>query len=267
MYPFIKQEFKLHKKGIQMQREDKIQQILSAYNNGMPIKKIDPVGGGSSVRILLKGGNPTERKVNQMYLNVMTYKKQVMKDVKLNLALAPSASLTVLQKRQLLIDAVLSGIPKSTINPKSHGASMARLLEGKPVWPKTLERMYSNLLDYAGYNEDQSNREEAFYKQKIKLLEETLLSVIEQMQVLETQVGLLQSQLSSLNHLPKPNENAARKICGLTVIQKTDRVKGRAYKRWYAIDNRASKRRFIYIGKDLSKAKDKIQKALKKGAQ
>lgn len=250
-----------------MQRGDKIQQILSVYNSGMPINKIDPIGGGSSVRTLLKGGNPTDRKVNQMYLNVVAYRKQTMKDVKLNLALAPSASLTVFQKRQILIDAALSGIPKSTINPKSHGASVTRLLEGKPVWPKTLERMYSNLLDYAGYNEDQSDTGESFYKQKIQLLEETLLSVVDQMQVLETQMGLLQSQLNSLNHLPKPNESSARKICGLTVIQKTDRVKGRAYKRWYAIDNRTSKRRFIYIGKDLSKAKDKIQKALKKGSQ
>ena len=47
-------------------------------------------------------------------------------------------------------------------------------------------------------------------------------------------------------------------VLGLTITLKTDIIKGKKYKRWYAIFKDNNKRRLIYIGKDRTKAQEKI---------
>lgn len=246
-----------------MNIEDKIQQILNAYKSGMQKKKIDPTGNGSSVKTLLKGGKPTVRKIEQMYINVLTHQKQEVKANELSLSLAPSESLNRYQKEAILIQAIQAGIPKDKINPTSHGGSIKRLLEGKRLRAQTINDMYRNLLDHLGYSDNSSDSsEEQFYKQKIKSLEMIVLSLTTQIQTLESQLQSLQTQFKSFSHLPQPDSKAVRKISGLTIIQKTDIVKGRSYKRWYAIYKKDRKRHFLYIGKDLANAQQKIKSAL-----
>lgn len=240
-----------------MDRKDKIQKILDAYKSGMSKKNIDPKGNGSSLNTLLGGGNPTQRKVDEMYINVLC-RKEVIDVKELKLSLAPSESLTQNEKQELLIKATKAGIKKSKINPKTNGGSLTRLMQGKTLWPSVVDRLYENLLKILDYNLSK----EDFREQKTKSLESIVISLMGQVQDLQSQVESIQSQLKSLNHIPKPNEKTTRKICGLPLLQKEDRVKGYKYKRWYAAYKHNGKRHLIYIGKDLSKAKERIEKGI-----
>ena len=106
--------------------------------------------------------------------------------------------------------------------------------------------------------EDYNLSENEFREQKTKSLETIVISLMGQVQTPQSQIESLQSQINALSHIPKPNEKSVKKIYGLTIIQKEDRVKGYRYKRWYAIYKKNGKRHFLYIGKDLSKTKERI---------
>lgn len=242
--------------------QDKILQIINACNTGMPKKHIDPIGAGSSVRTLLQGGKPTDRKIDEMYANVIAYQQQQLRTYKINLALAPKDSLTTQQKEHLVIQAVNAGIPKDKLNPSSHGSSINRLLQGKKIQAKTVDAMYQNLLAHLGYYDGDAFSEQKFYAHKVKCLEATIVNLVDQVQELQSKVQSLQSLCQSFTQLPQPDVRCPRKICGLTIIQKTDRVKGYAYKRWYALYKQGKKRHLIYIGNDLANAQAKIQLAL-----
>lgn len=245
---------------------EKIHAIVNALNGGMPKNKIDRIGNGGAVRTILKGGRPEERKIEEMYANVVVYQEKKVERSQFKIKVPPKADLTRQEKEQVLIDAMKNGIPKSTLDKKCKGASAARLQQGARVRLSKIDTMYDNLLSFLGYasqqtKEGQGAGHENYLKEKVRTLEMMVSSLFEQTTALKAQVQTLQAQQQSFSHLPQPKKKT-RTILGISIVQKTDKVRGKAYKRWYGTYRANGKQRWIYIGNDLSLAQQKISAAL-----
>lgn len=92
---------------------------------------------------------------------------------------------------------------------------------------------------------------------KVRILEQD-----KQIATLQEKVRILEQTVVELSGMV--NQRTPLKVLGLTVTQKLDIVKGRRYRRWYAIYRENGTRRLIYIGKDINRAEEKIQAWLEK---
>ena len=90
---------------------------------------------------------------------------------------------------------------------------------------------------------------------KVKSLEILISSLLGRVASLEAGMQKLQKDLDQ----KKESNKKPPKILGVSLLRKTDVVHGQKYSRWYGLYNLNGKRCFIYIGKDVSKAKAKIQ--------
>lgn len=241
-------------------RLKKLEVILEAANSGMPHNAINPIGNGGSIRRLLKGGTPKPEKIDEMYNNVIDYQqKQLLEKKEQFIILNPHEQRTDEEKKALILQAVESGILKSKIDPKGWGKSINRLIAGQGVLPVTLDMMYSNLLAILGYT-DASSVPELSAKQsysnlqnQISSLQNVVTSLVDKVNLLETAISVLQTQLGS------HEKHTPHRVLGTSLILKEDRVKGKKYRRWYALyTDRHNRRRWIYVGSNVSKAKDKI---------
>ena len=242
------------------QRMKKIQVILQADHSGMPHSVIDPVGGGNSVRRLLNGSHPTSRKVDEMYENILRFQqKQLAQPEPLFLALQPPDSPNNEQKSAFILQAVGAGIMRSHIDSAGAGKSIRRLENGQGVKQETLDLMYSKLLQLLGYVDSPEN-EQPLNSNKIKILSAHISSLQSLVSSLFEKVGSLETSLSVIQtHIQSVPKRTSMKILGATIMQKKNKVGGRSYRRWYGLYvDVHSKRRWIYIGMDLSKAKQKI---------
>jgi hypothetical protein len=144
-----------------------------------------------------------------------------------------------------------------------------RLLEGKDVLQVTLDMMYSNLLSIMGYSQDSSDSSDsssssnpalgarqsyAYLQNQFSSLQNIVTSLVEEVHTLQTAVSVLQAELGS-----SKNKNTPHKILGTSLMLKDDLVRGKKYRRWYALYlDVHNKRRWIYIGANVSNAKQKI---------
>ncbi len=240
-------------------RLDKIQAIIAAANSGISPTVIDPVGNGGAIRRLLNGSTATPKKVDQMYDNVLRYQqKQILQNKPLVLRLKPENNPDNKQKISFLLEAVDSGISKTEIDPT--GKAIRRLEKGLAVKQKTLDLMYCKILHILGYSDSQPDSLPASiyknyfaaYSQQISSLQNLVVSLFEKVNILEASIHVLQ------NHV-QPSKKKSIKILGATLMQKASRVKGRRYRCWHGLYlDVNNKRRWIYIGADLSEAKNKI---------
>ncbi len=237
----------------------KLKVILEAANSGVPLNIIDPLGGGSSVRRLLHGGNPSSEKTDRMYDNVLNYQqKQLLQTKEQFIILNPHDNPDNEGKKSLILQAVSSGIQKCKIDTAGGGKSISRLQKGKGVLQVTLDMMYSNLLSLMGYSQDSSSATVSARQSQTSLqiqlngLQNIVAAMADKIKLLETAVSVLQN-------IARPQSNTPDKILGTTLILKDDIIRGKKYRRWYALftDN-LSKRHWIYIGNNVDKAKDKI---------
>lgn len=245
--------------------ENKIQKILEACKQGMRKKDIDPQGNGAAVRSLERGQKVTEAKLNQMYNNVLAHQKDPASAGYFKLKLNPDAELTTEEKREIIKEAVTNGVSKSRIEGSSHGV-INRLLSDRKMRQATIDRLHNNLLEIFGYNiKLECSQEQAqSAPERIRSLEVYTVSLLEHIKRLEGEVKRLDSVVQKLTQTTTHSPKSPRKISGLTVTQKTSKTHGKTYRRWYAIAKKDGKRKMIYIGKDLSKAKEKIKKGLER---
>lgn len=240
----------------------KIKAIIEASHSGIPNNAIDPIGNGRSIRRLLKGGNCTPQKIDQMYNYLLDYQqRKILEKKKQFIILDPHDNPDNDKKKDLILQAIASGIQKCRID-NSGGKAINRLLEGKDVLQVTLDMMYSNLLSFMGYSQDSPDSLSApgarqsfsYFQNQISSLQNIVSSLVEDMDILKKAIFVLQKQIGS-----SQNKNTPHKILGATLMLKDDIIKGKKYRRWYALYLDAhNKRRWIYIGSDVSHAKQKI---------
>ncbi len=245
-------------------RINKIKIILESANAGVPHNVIDPLGSGNSIRRLLNAGNCTPQKIDQMYNNILDYQQRQLLEKKQQFVLLnPHDNPDNDQKKALILQAVSSGIQKCRID-NSGGKAINRLLEGQDVLQVTLDMMYSNLLSLMGYSQDSSDSSSnsalgarqsyAYLQNQISSLQNVVASLLESLHTLQTAVSVLQAESGS-----SKIKNAPHKILGTTLMLKDDLVRGKKYRRWYALYlDIHNKRRWIYIGSNVSNAKPKI---------
>ena len=241
-------------------RLKKLEVILEAANSGIPHNTINPIGNGGSVRCLLKGGTPKPETIDNMYNNIIDYQqKQLLEKREQFIILNPHEQRTDDEKKALILEAIESGIQKSRIDPKGWGKSINRLIAGQGVLPLTLDMMYSNLLAVLGYTDACSvpdltaKQSYSNLQNQITSLQNVVTSLVDKVNLLETAISVLQTQLGS------HEKHTPHRVLGTSLILKEDRVKGKKYRRWYALyTDRQNRRRWIYVGSNVSKAKDKI---------
>lgn len=241
-------------------RLKKLEVILAAAHAGVPHSVINPVGNGGSIRRLLKGGSAKPEKIDKMYNHVIDYQqKQLLQKKEQFVILNPYQQRTDEEKKDLILKAVESGIQKSKIDPKGWGKSINRLSSGQGVLPVTLDMMYSNLLAVLGYTDGSSGstltatQSYTNLQNQISSLQNVVTSLVDEVNLLKTAISVLQTELGT--HQKK----TPHRVLGTTLMLKDDRVKGKVYRRWYALyTDRHNRRRWIYVGSNVSKAKDKI---------
>lgn len=247
-------------------RLKKRQVILEAANAGISHNAIDPSGNGGSVRRLLKGCACKPEKIDQMYDAVLAYQQlQLGQSKERFVMLDPNDNPDNERKKALIIQAVASGIQKCKIDTAGCGKAINRLLAGKGVVQITLDMMYANLLALMGYSSpaaDSSGSADAHpsprqsyasLQNQINSLQNIISALADKVHLLETAVGVLKEELQpDRKHTPD-------KILGTTIMLKDDLVRGKKYRRWYALYTDAQgHRRWIYIGTDVQQAKEKI---------
>lgn len=244
-----------------MTLEEKKQEILRAANSAeIPFRRIDIKGGGNSVRRLLEGSQPTPQKLEEMYANLLAYRQfDLQQKTQQQLNLSPDPHLTFQQKKDLILEAHQKGIPQARLDPQG-GKAVTRLKQGKNVSEQKLDDMYLNLLQVAGHRVENSSISDDCPScnrllQKASSLEHLISSLFDRISSLEVGVEKLQKELDQKKSLP----SKTTKILGVSLVRKTDVIRGKKYPRWYGLHKHHGKRCWIYIGNDLSKAKSKIQ--------
>ena len=275
---------------------EKVEEIKKAVQSGLPKRTIDMKGNGVKVRLLLKGKRVSEECIEELYSNLLKYRENPC-EARVRLEKYSNSHPEVPQKEKVkaIRKAIKSGTKKNDLDPFGGGDAVRKLEKGKGVGSGKINEMYANLLfqkkgaskpaperstkggkerkSTAGNGQASKKRlakEKASGKSsggkmpstsdeclKTKFLEqkEQIATLLEKVRILEEKVGELSVAV---------NPRTPLKVLGLTVTQKLDIVKGKKYRRWYAIYRANGTRQWIYVGKDVSKAEEKIQSWLEK---
>lgn len=163
------------------------------------------------------------------------------------------------EKRLLLREAMLAGVPKKKLDIKGKGYSARRLLRGGGNTEKKIDEMYENLLAFRNNGGRKTNAPcKEGIEHRVKEQEQEIAALKKRVESLEKVIK--QTQETEKNKKKKQT----RKVLGIPITQKTDVVGGRKYVRWYGYTKLNGKRRWIYIGKDLCLAETKIKTWLEK---
>lgn len=244
-----------------MTLEEKVQELIRSANSGVPARRIDIKGSGNSLRRLLCGSKLGAKKIEEMYANLLVYRQfELEQKTQQQLNISADPSLSTDEKRTLILEAVEKGIPKGRIDPKGGGKGVTRLQQSRSVCDQKLDEMYLNLLSFAGHRIQNHSISPSCSScdrllEKVNSLESVISSLFDRIVSFESGIEKLQQQLDQKKSLlSKPS-----KILGVPLLRKTDVIHGKKYCRWYGLYSDNGKRSWIYIGKDVSKAKDKIQ--------
>lgn len=283
-----------------MTLKEKVKEIKKAVKSGLPKRRIDVEGNGANVRKLLKGEKVSEERIEKIYANLLEYRKNPH-DRKARQEKYRNSHPEVSQKEKVkaIRKAVKSGTAKDQLDPFGGGDAIRKLESAKAVGPAKINEMYANLLSLEesksrkasqktskgrkkrvvttgkgekspkkrqkkdkarDRNSPQANSSAGDEQLKVRVLEQDA-----QIATLQEKVRILEQKVSELSGAVNPR--TPLKVLGLTVTQKLDKVKGKGYRRWYAIYRENGTRRLIYIGKDVDKAEEKIQSWLEKNGR
>jgi hypothetical protein len=254
--------FYLIRKELSMNINQKIEEILLWCKLGVPRNKIDKKSKGNAVRALIKkSSSVSENKIHEMYENILPYKRgelQVKKIIKIELKTENNGSYE--DKKRDIIKALSQGVPKHTIDKKGHGGACDRLLKGRFIREKKMNEMYNNLIEIS--KSDKAEEKQLF---TVDQSEKKILSLTKQINVMVEENKTMKKEIEKLKKKSlKLKENRGHRVLGIAVMIKTDIIKGKKYKRWYGCYRKNRKQKWIYIGVEFSKAKEKIQNHFKK---
>lgn len=273
-----------------MTLEEKVEEIKKAVQSGVAKRRIDVKGNGVNMRKVLKGKKVSEQCIEEMYANLLKYRENPGAS-KVRREKYRNASPEVSQKEKVkaIRKAVKSGVKKNDLDPFGGGDAIRKLEKGKAVGLAKINEMYANLLSQKQWgtqtasptkgkgrkkrvtmsgkqspekrpgkdNAPGSNATVEIPARGDEHVKNRALEQNEQIDALVQKVRILEEKVGELSGTVKPR--TPLKVLGLTVTPKVDIVKGRKYRRWYAIYRENGTRRWIYIGKDVKKAEEKIQ--------
>jgi hypothetical protein len=265
-----------------MTTAEKVQEIKKAVKSGIPKRRIDVKGNGVIAYNLLQGKNVSDACIDEMYANLLEYhaNPEIVKTRRSQyFNMHPDVSQK--KKIQAIRNAVKKGAVKFHLDPFGGGSAVRKLEQGLSVSSAKINEMYANLLSLGNQavpksptnncaeivNDKASSKKRPERKAKAKTSSTAgknnksaavkrsgpngqIATLLEKIRILEDRVSELSEALKAKTPL---------KVKGLTVTQKLDKVKGKGYRRWYAIYRENGIRRWIYIGKDVNQAEEKIQ--------
>jgi len=238
--------------------EEKVQEIIRATNSGVPLNRIDIKGHGGAARRILQGSKVGVQKIEEMYANLLAFSELgTQKKAQATGNIPPAPSVSREQKIELILESVKKGILKTHLDPKGHGKGIDRLQQGGKVSDNKLDEMYRNFLAVNGQRAEKHSATDDWdcLVRKVKSQEILVSSLLDRIASLEAGMQKLQKDLNQ----KKESDKKPPKILGVSLLRKTDVVHGQKYSRWYGLYKLNGKRCFIYIGKDVSKAKAKIE--------
>ena len=223
----------------------KIEEIKEAVKSGIAKYRLDPFGGGDAVRKLMNGKSVGVIKINEIYANLLvinnslkTEREQCTTSSNQNTQ-DPSAVLPKAEKRQKRPSSEKTGSDKN---------------KGKKedTTPKNEEKTREKTRKDSGQNALENDGQ----------LHKKVLQQEKQIAELSTKVIHLEETVREITEFMGSNKRRPMKVLGITVTQKTDKVGDKKYRRWYGIyrgiDGK-EKARWIYIGKDVTRAEEKIK--------
>lgn len=241
---------------MKMNIDEKIEKIVEASLQGIPRNQIDIKGAGRRVRNILAGKRPMDATIEEMYENVLAYQKKQLLG-KLN-PIKADLSLSMAEKKAIIIRYAAKGVPKIEIDVAGRGSSVRSLEKGIRVSEEKLNQMYLNLVSYLEKGQcakiNYISTEEQL-RAKIRTMENMMSGLIDRINCMEVAMGEMQKKLN----IKENKKNKMKKtVMGLPVFLKTDIVRGKKYQRWYASYKENGRSYRIYIGEDIKRAKTKI---------
>jgi len=254
-----------------MTPKEKQKAIVKAIEKGVPKQRINPENCGKLARKLVRGKNVDDEKIEQMYQNLIEYHNNPDKYKKLNESYRNYMPEVPMRKKiQQIIDAVQSGVAKSHLDPQGNGDAVRKMLKGKRVGDGKVNEVYARLLKLRGKKTTIEPSPPVRKEEGVLGIGELVKKIYEQNKELETlksQLACLQKQVTQLANENKGQERTKKqkiKVLGISVVEKTDIIRGKKYKRWYGTFRKNGKQHWIYIGVDITKAREKIRNYLER---
>lgn len=276
-----------------MTREEKVEAIKKAVKGGVAKRRIDLEGNGAKVRQLLKGKNLSEKCIERIYGSLLEYQKNPgykPQKARREKYLDMHPEVPAKEKKKTILKAIKSGVKKNHLDPFGGGDAVRKIEKNHKVGIAKINEMYANLLSMEKkvaktFSGKKTNKQKMPSKKTNAVQEKEtskdsekdprkrdcalgdylnleILKQNRQIVLLLEKVQILENKIEELFGTVTPK--TPLKVLGLTVTQKQDVVKGRKYRRWYAIYRKNGTRRWIYIGKDINKAEEKIRSWLEK---
>lgn len=242
-------------------------EIVKAIKNGVPKVRINPENKGNLARRLLKGENLPAEEIDRMHENLLEYRRNPNKYRAINESYRnymPEVSRE--DKIKQIVQAVESGTAKNWFDPAGVGDAVRKLQKGKFVGEGKINEMYAKLLALCGKQPNPPPGKKAKQisgKDRVS----TICEQQKQLEALKIQVASLQKQVKELAQATKAKASKKKqiiKVLGVTVVEKTDKVRDKKYKRWYGTFREEGKQHWIYIGADITQARSKIRNYLEK---
>ena len=242
-------------------REEKVKTIKKAVKSGVAKGKLDPFGGGDAVRKLMKDKPVGVVKINEVYANLLAIESEhCRKSSPQKTQETRKASAVVAQKEGEAQKKAASKAQKTLVSRERTTQKVSEAKEEKAtVSPKKERKAKEKSRKVPGQKEKTSESDGQLHK---KILQQE-----KEIAELSAKVTSLEETVREITEFMGSNKRRPMKVLGITVTQKTDKVGDKKYRRWYGIyrgvDGKA-KARWIYIGKDVTRAEEKIKAWLEK---
>lgn len=248
----------------------KEKELVKAIEQGVPKHRVNPENSGRVASKLVRGETVPDEKIEQMYQNLIDFRTNPDKYKKLNESYRHHMPEILREKKiQQIIQAVESGIAKTHLDPFGNGDAVRKLLKGETVGQGKVNEIYARLLHL---REKQTTIEPlpGRKEERTSRIEDLITKMDQQYKEIETinsKLAALQKEVMELTKENKEKEHKKKqriKVLGMSVVEKTDVIRGKKYKRWYANFSKNGKQHWIYIGVDISQAREKIRNYLEK---
>lgn len=230
-------------------KKKKVEAIIKAAESGAVKDKLDPCGGGDAVRKLQQGKSVGTAKINEVYANLLEMESgDCTKNTREK---TPKVSVSQKKGKAQRKPASKEQKPRRSRSPQ---------IKGKANKPSAKEKENkTKARKDVGQKESSPQRDNAVCK-KVEQQEKQIAE-------LTAKVTILEDTVREITEFMGSNKKRPIKVLGITVTQKTDKVGDRQYRRWYGIYRGVDgkdKPRWIYIGKDVTCAEEKIRAWLEK---
>jgi len=184
------------------------------------------------------------------------------------------------EKIKYIFDAIKNGVSKRQIDFTGKGISIKRLEENKPVTDEKIDEMFKRaekLIKEKVENDKESTFESNVSQGELNYFQKLVINLTPKIELLEKRVldlendnCFLHKQLLDVTLLGNEDYNRKNRleiIKGCRVFwlaKKTTKTGGRSYRKWYAKTKEDGKEKWIYVGNEIAKAEEKIDKWLKK---